>query len=198
VKHSPPDFFNDGYLRFRKSPVAQDIRHLSGGQAPKVMVIACSDSRVHPATIFDAHPGEIFMVRNVANIVPPCENSGSYHGTSAAVEFAVCVLKIQHLLVLGHSGCGGVEICLAPGKERLGSFIGPWVELMRATRDSVINENTGAGLATLAALLEKANVRNSLKNLATFPFVREGAEAGRLQLLGAWFDIATADLEWVQ
>ncbi|HXV73497.1 MAG TPA: carbonic anhydrase [Sphingomonadales bacterium] len=193
-----PKFLKDGYRRFRESPRAEKIRGLAGGQRPKVMVIACSDARVHPATIFDAHPGELFMVRNVANIVPPCETGGTYHGTSAALEFAVKSLNIPAVLVLGHSGCGGVKACLdAAGKKPPGDFIGPWVAIMAKARGEVLKENPGAAPKTQAMLLEKANVKTSLANLATFPFVTDRVAEGRLQLLGAWFDIKTAGLEWV-
>lgn len=196
---TPPKYLTDGYRRFRATAAADDVRKLASGQAPKVMVIACSDSRVHPATIFDADPGEIFMVRNVANIVPPCERGGAYHGTSAALEFALAVLKVPAVLVLGHSGCGGVQASLkAATAKPPGDFIGPWVEIMDAARDEVLKRNPGAGEAELATLLEKSNVRHSLANLATFPFVRKGVAAGGLQLLGAWFDIKTASLEWVE
>jgi carbonic anhydrase len=195
---TPPDFLREGYRRFRESGAAKDVTLLAKGQAPKVMVIACSDARVHPATLFDADPGEIFMVRNVANIVPPLETGGAYHGTSAALEFAVKVLKVPSILVLGHSGCGGIQACLSQASRPVGDFIGPWVELINPALAQVTRGHPDAKKGELRRLLEKANVRNSLKNLGTFPFVREGIENGQLQLLGAWFDIATAGLEWVE
>ena len=194
-----PDFLKEGYDRFSKGPGAKKIRRLSRDQTPRVMVIGCSDSRVHPATIFDADPGEVFMVRNVANIVPPCVEGGGYHGTSSALEFAVKTLKIKYILVLGHSSCGGIEASLEAADNRpVGQFIGPWVDMMSNIRDQVCKDHKGASRNELQMHLEKANVRQSLENLETFPFIREAAQAGTLTLLGAWFDIETAELEWVE
>ena len=175
------------------------IRGLTSVQAPKVMVIGCSDSRVHPATIFDAEPGEIFMVRNVANIVPPCEQKGGYHGTSAALEYAINSLKIKYILVIGHSLCGGVSASLARGEDHpVGDFIGPWVDMMSHVRDQICKEYEGASKDIIQKQLEKANVHQSLKNLETFPFIRGAIETKKLTLLGAWFDIETAELKWVE
>lgn len=196
---SAPDFLKKGYERFRFGPKARKIKQLSQGQSPKVMVIGCSDSRVHPATIFDADAGNIFMVRNVANIVPPYEEGGGYHGTSAALEFAINSLKIKYILVLGHSGCGGIAASLAQGKDHpVGQFIGPWVDLMSEVRETVCRMHKGASQDVLQIYLEKANVRQSLQNLLTFPFIHTAANAGDLNLLGAWFDIKTAELEWME
>ncbi len=193
----PPEFLIEGYERFRASGAAAKVKGLAEGQAPRVMAIGCSDSRVHPATIFSADPGDVFMVRNVANIVPPFEESSGYHGTSSALEFAVKSLKIKYILVLGHSSCGGVAASLAQGEDQpIGDFIGPWVELMSEARDKVYKEHQGAPLAELQTHLEKANVRQSLDNLETYPFIRDAVKAGELTLLGAWFDIETGDLDW--
>ncbi len=194
-----PDFLKDGYARFRASEAPTKIKDLAQGQAPRVMVIGCSDSRVHPSTIFDDDPGDIFMVRNVANIVPPYEEDGGYHGTSSALEFAVKSLKIKYILVLGHSSCGGVAASLAKGEDHpVGDFIGPWVELMSEARDRICAEHQGAPLSELQTHLEKANVRQSLVNLQTYPFIRDAVKAGELTLLGAWFDIETGDLDWAE
>ncbi len=153
----PPKFLIDGYGRFRAGDGPTKIKTLAGGQAPSVMVIGCSDSRVHPATIFDADPGDLFMVRNVANIVPPFELGDGYHGTSSALEFAVKTLKIKHILVLGHSSCGGVAASLAHGEDHpVGDFIGPWVELMSPTRDAVSATYKDASPDQLQTHLEKA------------------------------------------
>lgn len=199
MSHFSSQFLKDGYCRFRESPRAQEIAALSGGQAPKVMVIACSDSRVHPAIIFDSHPGEMFMVRNVANIVPPYETRGNYHGTSAALEFAVTILKIPTLLVLGHTGCGGARACLdAKSAPLAGDFIGSWVGIMNKARDDVIRKHADLGPDELAAALELAIVRKSLANLLTFPFVKEAISSRGLQLLGARFDLKTANLDWIE
>ncbi|MHA1544387.1 MAG: carbonic anhydrase [Alphaproteobacteria bacterium] len=193
----PPKFLIEGYERFRVSDGPAKIKTLARGQAPRVMAIGCSDSRVHPATIFSADPGDVFMVRNVANIVPPFEEGGGYHGTSSALEFAVKSLKIKYILVLGHSSCGGVAASLAQGEDQpIGDFIGPWVELMSEARDKVYQEHQGAPLAELQTHLEKANVRQSLTNLESYPFIREAVKAGELTLLGAWFDIETGEIDW--
>lgn len=195
----PPEFLIEGYERFRASRTATKVKELAEGQAPRVMVIGCSDSRVHPATIFAADPGDVFMVRNVANIVPPFEEGGGYHGTSSALEFAVKSLKIKYILVLGHSSCGGVAASLAQGADHpVGDFIGPWVELMSAARDKVCTDHQGASNAELQTHLEKANVRQSLTNLESYPFIREAVKAGKLTLLGAWFDIESGDLDWAE
>ncbi|MEE8294933.1 MAG: carbonic anhydrase [Sphingomonadales bacterium] len=194
-----PDFLIEGYGRFRESGGADKIAHLARGQAPRVMVIGCSDSRVHPSTIFDANPGEVFMVRNVANIVPPFEESSGYHGTSSALEFAVKSLKIKYIIVFGHSGCGGVAASLASGEDHpVGDFIGPWVELMSAARDKVYKDHQGASNGELQTHLEKANVRQSLDNLESYPFISEAVKAGNLTLLGAWFNIETGGLDWAE
>jgi carbonic anhydrase len=195
----PPEFLIEGYRRFRTSDRPAKIKGLAKGQAPSVAVIACSDSRVHPAAIFDADPGEIFMIRNVANIVPPCQTGSGYHGTSAALEFAVKSLKIKYIIILGHSGCGGVQASLAKGENHpVGDFIGPWVELMSEARDKVYQEHQGAPLAELQTHLEKANVRQSLDNLETYPFIQDAVKAGELTLLGAWFDIETGEIDWAE
>ena len=195
----PPKFLTDGYARFQGGGQTEKVKALADGQAPSVMVIACSDSRVHPSTIFDAKPGEVFMVRNVANIVPPCEHSGAYHGTSAALEFAVNTLKIKHILILGHSGCGGVAASFAKSDDHpIGDFIGPWVGIIDDIRDEVCAAHPDASDAALHTHLEVANVRHSLENLLTFPFMQDAVEAGTVTLLGAWFDIEKAELEWVE
>ncbi len=195
----PPKFLTDGYERFRAGGMSEKVKDLAAGQAPSVMVIACSDSRVHPATIFDADPGEIFMVRNVANIVPPCQIGSGYHGTSAALEFAVNSLKIKHILVLGHSGCGGVAASFVKAEDHpVGDFIGPWVGIIDEIRDAVCEAHQDASGEALQTHLEIANVHHSLENLLTFPFIRDAVDAGTLTLLGAWFDIEKAELEWVE
>ena len=185
----------DGYRRFRTTGWAQQRERwdeLSEGQSPKVMVIACSDSRVDPAQIFDASPGEIFSVRNVANLVPPYEEGGGRHGVSAALEFAVTQLEVPEVVVLGHASCGGVAAALSrafdghqPGE---GGFIAHWVDLLDEARDRVV-ATCGDGPEAKTAL-EHETVRVSLANLRTFPFVAEREAAGTLTLRGAYFAIA--------
>jgi carbonic anhydrase len=195
-----PDSLLTGYSRFRgglfKAEEAR-YRELAGGQAPSTMIIACADSRVDPATIFSAAPGDLFVVRNVAALVPPCETSSGYHGTSAALEFAMTSLPIENIVVLGHSLCGGVAASLAAAQNvPAGAFIGPWVELLSGLRDEVLGDTTVDGPLERQRALEWMGVMFSIGNLRTFPFVREAEQEGRLTLHGAWFSIAEAELYW--
>ena len=193
----------DGYYKFRGTEWLEERerwKELAEGQSPRVMVIACSDSRVEPATIFGSRPGEIFVVRNVANLVPPFETGGGLHGVSAALEFAVTVLKVDEILVLGHGACGGVKAALsgdlkdaAPGE---GGFVASWIKLLDDARAKVIAEHGKTPEGQTA--LEQEGVRTSLKNLMTFPFVKERVEAGTLELHGAVFAIADGKLRVLQ
>ena len=165
------------------------------GQEPRTLVIACCDSRAAPETIFDAAPGELFVIRNVANLVPPYAPDGEYHSTSAALEFAVQALKVKHILVLGHGRCGGIKSALAPEAEPLspGDFIGKWMSLVeQPARVVMANDLMTAGERQTA--LERISIRFSLANLRTFPNVAALEAAGRLSLHGAWFDISTGEL----
>jgi carbonic anhydrase len=184
-----------GYHRFRETDWAEQRdrwSQLSKGQSPKVMVIACSDSRVDPAQVFDTSPGEIFVVRNVANLVPPFETDGSRHGVSAALEFAVTQLKVSEIVVMGHQSCGGVHASLTDafsGKEPgEGGFIAHWVDILSEARDRITAEH-GTGPDAIHAM-ELETVRVSIANLRTFPFVQEAEAAGTLHLRGAYFAIA--------
>ncbi len=184
-----------GYHRFRTEGWSQQRARwaeLSEGQSPKVMVIACSDSRVDPAQIFDTSPGEIFVVRNVANLVPPYETDGGRHGVSAALEFAVTQLKVQEIVVMGHGACGGAHAALterfADAEQGEGGFIAHWVDMLDEARDKVRAE-FGDGPEAVKAM-EHETVRVSMRNLRTFPFVAEREAAGDLTLHGAYFAIA--------
>jgi carbonic anhydrase len=184
-----------GYGRFREqSWVEQRERweELGRGQSPKVMVIACSDSRVDPMQIFDVAPGEIFAVRNVANLVPPYETTKGYHGVSAAIEFAVTQLEVPEVVVLGHGSCGGCAAALSGGfadaEPGAGGFISDWVGLLDDARDKVKAEYGDSPEAKTE--MEHEAVRVSLRNLMTFPFVAKRVEAGKLKLRGAYFAIA--------
>ena len=189
----------EGYYKFRGNAWLEERERweqLSTGQAPKVMIIACSDSRVDPATIFGSRPGEVFVVRNVANLVPPYETGGGRHGVSAAVEFAVTKLKVEEILVLGHGACGGVNAALtrslAGAARGEGGFVADWIGLLDDARDKVLAEH-GDGAEGQRAL-EQEGVRVSIANLMTFPFVREAVEAGTLTIHGAVFAIADGKL----
>ncbi|MDX5984894.1 carbonic anhydrase [Sphingomonas echinoides] len=184
-----------GYRRFRDTdwPRQRDRwSTLSKGQSPKVMVIACSDSRVDPAQIFDTSPGEIFVVRNVANLVPPFELDGRRHGVSAALEFAVTQLEVSEIVVMGHGQCGGVHAAMtqafagkAPGE---GGFIDHWVDMLDEARDRIVAQH-GSGPDAIHEL-ELETVRVSIANLRTFPCIPEREAAGKLKLRGAYFAIA--------
>ncbi|SFG87912.1 carbonic anhydrase [Palleronia marisminoris] len=167
------------------------------GQRPRAMVISCCDSRVHVTSIFGADQGEFFIHRNIANLVPPYEPDGNQHGTSAAIEFAVTSLQVAHLIVLGHSLCGGVKGCYdmcsgnAPELEEKSSFVGRWMDLLRPGFER-LSEGSDEDRQTQ---LEYEAVRTSLDNLMTFPFVREAVEADRLSLHGCHNDIAEGGLK---
>ena len=168
------------------------------GQHPRAMIISCCDSRVHVTSIFGADMGEFFIHRNIANLVPPYTDDGSQHGTSAAVEYAVTALKVAHVIVLGHSNCGGVKGCHdmctgnAPGLEDKSSFVGRWMDILRRGYERVKDiDDEGERVRAL----EKEAVLVSLENLLTFPFVEEAVTAGKLSLHGLWHDIGEGGLE---
>jgi carbonic anhydrase len=185
-----------GYRRFRETGWRRERERwseLAEGQSPKVMVIACSDSRVEPAQIFDARPGEMFVVRNVANLVPPFEPDTAYHGVSAALEFAVTQLEVEELVVLGHGFCGGCEAALTGRFDEAGHgaghFIAHWIDMLRGAREAIRARHPALDRAAFEEM-ELEGVRISLANLRTFPWVLEREAAGRLKLHGAWFAIA--------
>ena len=186
----------DGYRRFRDhgwTPNRERWQTLRDGQEPEVMVIACSDSRVDPAQIFDVDPGEIFVVRNVAAMVPPFETTPGHHGVSAALEFAVQVLKVKEIVVMGHGMCGGCKAALTrelhgaqPGE---GGFIADWIGLLDEAREPVAARYGTSGREAERAM-EQAGVRVSLANLRTFPCIRRAEREGELSLRGAFFAIS--------
>lgn len=185
-----------GYHRFRNREWRAERDRwdeLAEGQSPKVMVIACSDSRVDPATIFDARPGEMFVVRNVGNLVPPFEPDQNYHGVSAALEFAVTQLEVDELVVMGHGFCGGCAAALTgqfdDADQGQGHFIAHWVEMLADAREKI---RAAHPVLDREAFLEMEleSVRLSLRNLMGFPWVRQRVESGRLTLHGAYFAIA--------
>jgi len=186
----------EGYRRFRDTGWSRERERwaeLAEGQSPRAMVIACSDSRVDPAQIFDVRPGEIFVVRNVANLVPPFETSKGRHGVSAALEFAVTQLEVEEVIVMGHGFCGGCAAALtgqfddAPHGE--GHFIADWIELLRDARDTVRARCAGSYERGAFHAMELESVLVSLRNLRSFPFVAEREQDGRLALHGAYFAI---------
>ena len=194
-----PDHLVDGYKSFmdkRLPGERQLFRELAEqGQHPKTMVIACCDSRTAPETLFDCAPGDIFVVRNVANLVPPYEPDGEYHSTSAALEFAVNSLKVQNVVVLGHGNCGGIHAALSPSVEPLspGDFIGRWMSLLDPAAKAVGANDLMTGRERQSAL-ERIAIRYSIKNLRSFPFIASLEAEGALTLHGAWVDISSGEL----
>jgi carbonic anhydrase len=186
----------EGYEAFRSGRLAADqdrYRELAErGQSPEIMVIGCCDSRVSPEAIFDARPGELFVLRNVANLVPPYEPDGNYHGVSAALEFAVGALRVKHIVVLGHGRCGGVR-AFSEGSAPLspGDFIGKWMSLIAPAVQKLDPRDNASDYLTR---LEQASITNTLDNLMTFPRLRKLIERGRVTLHGAYFGVATGEL----
>ena len=187
-------------LYYQKSPnLYRDlIRH---GQNPRFAVLACSDSRVDPAIVLQTEPGDIFAVRNVAALVPPFEEDGLYHGTSAALEFAVRELHVEHVIIIGHAHCGGVAAMIRKqeGGEDIGAgegkFIGAWTDLLRGAHERALADNPELKGDALLSASERQAVRLSLDNLSTFPFIREAVAAGKLSLQGWYLNIFDGALE---
>jgi carbonic anhydrase len=204
MEHSKPlpSYLVQRYHGWKATTYAENrvwYRRLAeNGQHPRAMVISCCDSRVHVTSIFGADQGEFFIHRNIANLVPPYNPDGEHHGTSAAVEFAVSSLKVAHIIVLGHSNCGGVQGCHdmcsghAPELEKRSSFIGRWMDLLRPGYER-IKDVTDPAARMMA--LEKQAVLISLENLMTFPFVRAAVEAEEMTMHGLWTDIAEGGLQ---
>jgi carbonic anhydrase len=190
----------EGYRRFREKDWARERERwaeLAEGQSPQVMILACADSRSDPAQIFDARPGEMFVVRNIAALAPPYETSQGYHGVSSALEFAVTQLKVGEILVMGHGMCGGCAAALTgqfddvpPGE---GHFIGDWVRMLEETRDQVRSRHDALDRPAFLDM-EREAVKVSLANLRTFPWIAERENAGELKLHGAHFSIAEGRL----
>jgi carbonic anhydrase len=195
-----PQNLADRFRRFKQRhflPNAEQYEELATfGQNPEAMIISCSDSRVDPETIFSAMPGELFVVRNVANLVPPYETGGKFHGVSAAIEFAALNLRVKHLIVMGHSGCGGVKAALdqSAAIQTEAQFISRWMSMLDEARLSVLASHQTRAHADKQRALEKEGVKTAIKNLRTFPFISELEDRGRLNLHGAYFDIATGTL----
>src|SRR6476646_5483106 len=193
-----PQELIDGYRAFLIGKLRHQQDRYKGlaesGQSPRIMVIGCCDSRVSPEVIFDARPGELFVVRNVANIVPPYSPDGRAHGVSAALEFGVIALKVKHIVVLGHAHCGGVK-AFAEDAEPLspGDFIGKWMQLMAPAADKT-GPRGGRSHEDYLAQMEKASIVNTLDNLMTFPRVRTLVERGAIVLHGAYFGVASGEL----
>ncbi|MEJ6781910.1 carbonic anhydrase [Aminobacter sp. Piv2-1] len=196
-----PEKLLAGYRNFMTGRYSVETDHYRSlareGQTPETMVIACCDSRAAPETIFEAGPGELFVVRNVANLVPPYSPDGEFHATSAALEFAVQALKVKNIVVMGHGRCGGIRSALDTNAAPLspGDFIGKWMSLVAPAAESIAG-NAMMTPTERQTALERISIRYSIANLRTFPCVNILEQKGRLELFGAWFDISTGEL-WV-
>lgn len=190
--------FIAGFKRFQQNYFCdgqQLFEGLKSGQKPRVLVIACSDSRVDPAILTDCAPGDLFVVRNIANLVPPYEPDATHHGVSAALEYAVKHLQVQHVIVMGHGGCGGIHALLDPAQaEENSEFIGRWVDIAARARDQVDAAMPDADQATRQKACEEASVLVSLENLLSFPWLKEAVDAGQLSLHGWYFDLQRGEL----
>ncbi len=194
-----PSSLLEGYYNFRSGNFKEEKKRYETlaekGQKPSTMIIACCDSRSAPETIFSAHPGEMFVVRNVANLIPPYGPDDGFHSTSAALEFAVQSLKVQNIIVMGHGRCGGIAAAMDSEMAPLspGDFIGKWLELLRPSVEAFGN-NDLMTKAERQTALEHISIRHSIENLKTFPCVSILEGKGRLSLHGAWFDISLGEL----
>lgn len=194
-----PERLLEGYRNFMSGRYAHESTRYRAlareGQTPETLVIACCDSRAAPETIFDATAGELFVIRNVANLVPPYSPDGEYHATSAALEFAVQSLKVKNIVVMGHGRCGGIKAALDPAAEPLspGDFIGKWMSLVRPSAEAVAG-NPHMTVSERQTALERISIRYSIENLRSFPCVSILERKERLTLYGAWFDISSGEL----
>ena len=192
-----PDSLLAGYRRFREGYYRehrQQLEALAQGQSPRIAVVSCCDSRVDPAIVFDAQPGELFVIRNVASLVPPCESEGRYHGTSAALEFAVTGLGVDHIVVLGHAQCGGIRALVDHHRQHEAprSFIDYWVSMAYPCLD-VLDDDDASQKA-----VEQAAVKLSVDNLQSFPWIAERLANGSLGLHGWYYDLSTGTVERLQ
>ncbi|WP_108881209.1 carbonic anhydrase [Anderseniella sp. Alg231-50] len=193
-----PKRLSEGYRSFRTDSFARERQRYdalaSHGQKPTIMIIACCDSRAAPEIVFDASPGEVFVVRNVANLVPPYAPDGSHHSTSAALEYGVLQLRVEHIVIMGHGRCGGISAIVNDSDPlSSGDFIGQWLSQIRDVAQFV-ERDSGNSEHHHETRVERANVEHSLANLRTFPWIRQREQRGELSVHGAWFDIALGEL----
>jgi carbonic anhydrase len=183
--------FQEGYFRTHR----ERLERLAQGQSPHVAMVACCDSRVDPAILFDAGPGDIFVIRNVANLVPRCEPEGLYHGTSAALEFAVTALEVDDIVVLGHARCGGIRALLQQDTSvSQPGFIACWMQIAEAARAEVLARPDLSGIEAQARACEQAAIGLSLTNLMSYPWIRERVARGSLALHGWYYDLQSGEL----
>jgi carbonic anhydrase len=187
-----------GFRRFRDRFFKEESsifeRLASSGQSPKTLMIACSDSRVDPAILFSSSPGEIFVVRNVANLVPPYESSIGFHGVSAAIEFAVVNLKVENVVVLGHRQCGGIRSMFQPENIKEGGFVSQWMKIAADARKKVLTKFPNADIDTQCKECERESIVISLRNLRTFSFIEDAIKNRGMELHGVYFDLEDGQL----
>jgi len=199
--HNFPKHLLNGYNSFIANRHEEErLRYLElaqKGQKPKTMIIACCDSRAAPETIFSCGPGELFVLRNIANLVPPFDPDADQHGTSAAIEFGVQALKVQNIVVMGHGRCGGINATLNPLKEPLapGDFISKWLSPLKPLKEQFIDDGTMSESERQTAF-ERISIHNSIQNLRSFPYIAELEQDKKIALHGAWFDIKIGQL-WI-
>lgn len=189
----------EGFRRFRERHFERNDglyqQLVKGGQTPKTLVVACCDSRVDPALVLDSEPGDLFVIRNVANLVPPSESRAGHHGTTAAIEYAVRILTVEHIIVLGHAHCGGINTLVKTGGVgNPDSYIADWMCLAESARADVMAEMPHASPEEQIRACEQRAILVSLENLMTFPWIRERVESGALTLHGWYFDIERGQL----
>lgn len=188
-----------GYQRFREGYYQDNKEQLlklaKEGQSPKIALISCSDSRVDPSVILDCEPGDLFVIRNVANLIPPCEDCNSLHGTSAALEFAVTELEVESIIVLGHTQCGGIKSLMdTPASNASETFIGKWMQQLAGVRNEILNDITVITKEDRYNCCERKGIQHSLENLMTFPWLKERVENGTLKLHGWRYDLSSSEL----
>lgn len=183
--------FRNGYFQHNR----EQLEKLAQQQAPDVAMVSCCDSRVDTGILFDAEPGEIFVIRNVANLVPPFELQGDYHGTSAALEFAVTCLKVKEIMVLGHANCGGIRALMEnDGNIKEDGFIDRWMQIAAPAKEDVLARDDLNNINEQIDACEKTAISYSLRNLLTHPWVRERVEQGKLQLVGYYYELHNGQL----
>jgi carbonic anhydrase len=187
-----------GFRRFRERFFKEEHsvydRLASSGQRPKTLMIACSDSRVDPANVFATSPGEVFVVRNVANLVPPFESNMGFHGVSAAIEFAVVNLEVENIVILGHRQCGGIQSLFQPQNVNKGGFVAQWMTIAEIAKNKVLAKHPHGDVDTLCRECEKESIVTSMQNLRTFPFINEAITKRGLDILGIYFDLEQGQL----
>jgi carbonic anhydrase len=195
-----PENLTDRYRRFHFRHFTPNVdnyeRLATHGQSPDTFIVSCCDSRVDPETIFSAMPGELFVMRNIANLVPPYETGGRFHGVSAALEYAALNLCVKHIVIMGHSGCGGVKAAIEQNTaiQTEAQFITKWISMLEGARLRVLSSHQGTDRSKLVRALEHEAIKTSLDNLRTFPFIQQLEAKGRIALHGAFFDIAGGKL----